>query len=254
MTRRERLEARLERRRAWAANRERQAEQAFTRAHAIADQIPLGQPILVGHHSERRARRDQDRIHSAMSAGVAASKIAAHHEAKAAGLADQLARSVFADDPDAIEALEERIARLEEDLARKKQANAAFRATKGAPGWAAVAGLSERVETTAAEMMRQCPWIRLPFDPTNDRATVRRLRQRLDEIRTRQARQQAVEEAGGTLVTVAGAYALVQFAERPDDETLAALRAAGYTWRQGRWAGLLDRLPDDLRPFVGAVS
>ena len=252
MTRRARLEARLERRRAWAAGRERQAAQAFTRASAIADQIPLGQPILVGHHSERRARRDQDRIHSAMSAGVAASKMATHHEAKAAGLADQLERSVFTDDPDAIEVLEQRIARLEEDLARKKQANAAFRTTKGAPGWAAAAGLSERVEATAAEMMRQCPWIRLPFDLTNDRATVRRLRQRVEEIQVRQARQQAVEDAGGTLVTVAGSYALVQFAERPDDDTLVALRAAGYTWRQGRWAGPLDRLPEVLRPFLGA--
>jgi hypothetical protein len=32
--------------------------------------IPFGQPILVGHHSEGRARRDQGRIESGMRAGV----------------------------------------------------------------------------------------------------------------------------------------------------------------------------------------
>jgi hypothetical protein len=34
-------------------------------AHAIADLIPFGQPILRGHHSEGRSRRDAARIHSA---------------------------------------------------------------------------------------------------------------------------------------------------------------------------------------------
>jgi hypothetical protein len=39
-----------------------QAQSQYQRAKAIADVIPLGQPILVGHHSERRHRRDIERI------------------------------------------------------------------------------------------------------------------------------------------------------------------------------------------------
>src|SRR5690606_19670572 len=40
------------------------------RARQIADLIPLGQPILLGHHSQRRAERDQERIvrHTAKAA------------------------------------------------------------------------------------------------------------------------------------------------------------------------------------------
>jgi hypothetical protein len=38
------------------------AERTHASVSAIANGIPLGQPILVGHHSERRARRDVDRI------------------------------------------------------------------------------------------------------------------------------------------------------------------------------------------------
>jgi hypothetical protein len=37
---------------------------------AIADGIPLGQPILVGHHSERRARKDAERIENGMRRAV----------------------------------------------------------------------------------------------------------------------------------------------------------------------------------------
>ena len=46
------------------ANRAGDADHAQGSARAIADQIPLGQPILIGHHSERRARRDAERIQS----------------------------------------------------------------------------------------------------------------------------------------------------------------------------------------------
>lgn len=48
------------------------AEARHAAADQIAEHIPFGQPILVGHHSERRARRDQDRIHSNMRAGFEA--------------------------------------------------------------------------------------------------------------------------------------------------------------------------------------
>jgi hypothetical protein len=42
----------------------------YEASSAIADGIPLGQPILVGHHSERRHRRDLERIHGHMRASV----------------------------------------------------------------------------------------------------------------------------------------------------------------------------------------
>ncbi len=38
-------------------NRAQDAEAAHAAVSALTDNIPLGQPILVGHHSEKRARR-----------------------------------------------------------------------------------------------------------------------------------------------------------------------------------------------------
>lgn len=53
-------------------------------AHGLAAAIPFGQPILVGHHSERRARRDQERIHTDMGKAIAEGERAAHWAGKAA--------------------------------------------------------------------------------------------------------------------------------------------------------------------------
>jgi hypothetical protein len=47
-----------------------EAQAARRAVSAIADHIPAGQPILVGHHSERRARKDCERIRTGMRRAV----------------------------------------------------------------------------------------------------------------------------------------------------------------------------------------
>lgn len=52
-------------------------------AHSIVDQIPLGQPILVGHRSEARHRRDLARHDAHMHKFVDAAAKAEHYERRA---------------------------------------------------------------------------------------------------------------------------------------------------------------------------
>ena len=126
-TYRERREARAERLRGWADKREERAEGAHRRAHEIAQVIPLGQPILVGHHSERRHRRDLARIESSTRKGFEDAAKADSMRQRANSIDAQLERSIYDDDPDAIEALEERIATLEAQRDRVKRYNASCR-------------------------------------------------------------------------------------------------------------------------------
>src|SRR5438309_7202772 len=102
MTRRERLEAKVERRRDWAAGRRDKAADLTRYTDRYRGDIAFNtQP---GHIPERaRVIRMQDKAgeHQAM---------AQHHEAKANGLEGQLERTVFSDDANAIEQLERRIA------------------------------------------------------------------------------------------------------------------------------------------------
>ena len=60
----------LQERQEWAEKRDVKSEQAFATAHNLVQDIPPGQPILVGHHSEKRHRRTIERSHAAMSKGV----------------------------------------------------------------------------------------------------------------------------------------------------------------------------------------
>ena len=66
MTRKERQEVRAERYREYADNADKRATAAFNASSAAVEHIPLGQPILVGHHSERAHRRALERSNSSM--------------------------------------------------------------------------------------------------------------------------------------------------------------------------------------------
>lgn len=66
----DRAEERAERFDEYSEKRAADADRAHAGVAAIADGIPLGQPILVGHHSERRARKDAERIENGMRKAV----------------------------------------------------------------------------------------------------------------------------------------------------------------------------------------
>lgn len=133
MTYRERRSRRADRLREWAGKRQQKSTAAFNRARTIADAIPFGQPILVGHHSERHARRDQDRIHNGMAAGIEHQRKADSMNGRATEIDRQADRAIYSDDPDAIEQLQQRIADLEQHRDRMKGINKEIR--RG-PGWA----------------------------------------------------------------------------------------------------------------------
>lgn len=66
----DRAEQRAERFEEYGEKRAEDAQAAKAAVDRIADGIPLGQPILVGHHSERHARRDAEKIENGMRRAV----------------------------------------------------------------------------------------------------------------------------------------------------------------------------------------
>lgn len=109
MTYRERRERRAERRREWADGREAKAEAARQASHDATAGIPLGQPILVGRHSEHRHRNAIERSQRQASRSVEHFDMAKRHIEAADTIEAQLERSIYDDDPNAIEQLRARI-------------------------------------------------------------------------------------------------------------------------------------------------
>lgn len=271
MTRRERLERKLDLRTEWAEKADARADARFATAHRIVDSIPLGQPILVGHHSEKRHRREIDRMGSNMSKGVEESKLAEHHRSAARGLESALDRSIFSDDENAIEALEARIDNLERERARMVAINAAWRkAGKPRPvaadairdAWQRIAdavGMSDNDLGPARKRMAQhwnagaAPFPTYSLSNLGGRITADR--KRIAAIRQRAARTAAAEESGGIVVQGEGEYCRVTFAEKPERAIIDALKAAGFWWGSGSWCGLRAKLPvHELRGWFGPTG
>jgi phospholipid N-methyltransferase len=128
----ERAEARAERFDDYSGKRAADSTRAFAAVKELADGIPLGQPILVGHHSERHARRDAAKIENGMRKAVKMWETAEYWQQRAQGALDNAA---YKERPDV---RARRIARIEADL-RKIQRSKAERA--------ALRALWERIES-----------------------------------------------------------------------------------------------------------
>ena len=79
-----RAEDRAERMEAMAEKTEAKAESLHKQSRAITDMIPMGQPILVGHHSEKRHRRDLERSWNKLGQAVAEGEKSAYYADRAA--------------------------------------------------------------------------------------------------------------------------------------------------------------------------
>lgn len=84
MSMEERAEARAERYEELSDKRNSDANAAYDASKRISDFIPMGQPILVGHHSEGRHRSDLKRIDGNMRKACDNWKLAKHWEGRAA--------------------------------------------------------------------------------------------------------------------------------------------------------------------------
>lgn len=79
----ERAKAKAEKYESWADSAEKKSSEYFDKSHDAVKHIPFGQPILIGHHSEKRHRRDLDRSWNALGKSVELSNKAEAHESKA---------------------------------------------------------------------------------------------------------------------------------------------------------------------------
>lgn len=252
MTRRERLEAKLEKREEWAAKADFRSNAACNRSRQLADMIPMGQPILIGHHSERGHRAHLKRIDNAMRRSVEQMKLAEHHAQKAAGLEAQLERSVFSDDEDAIEKIEARIAEREAARERMKLVNKLYKKAD-VEGLKALSLDYDKLKAQLDSMgayFGKAP--HMPYELSNLGASIQSDKKRIEAIKMQNARKERAEAAGGiSVVRGANGYAQVTFAEKPDYSVIRALKDAGFHWSGGSWFGYSEKIPAVVDELAG---
>lgn len=258
MTYRERLERAAARREDWAEKAAARSAAAMETARSITQYIPLGQPILVGHHSEAGHRRALDRSAAAMDKGVAEWQKAENHQQKAADIARRLESCIFDDDEDAAEKIAAKIATLEKLQEKMVTANKICRSKKKTEPvkLAELEALGIAPEHARELLHPRESWQSVGFAPyalQNNSANIRRYRERLESIQRRAALVERAETAAAGVVIdyfCDGRIARVTFAEKPEREILTALKAAGYRWQKCCWSGAAENLPEIVREMA----
>lgn len=241
MTYRERRLAKAERLRGWAAKRESAASAtlATDREKYRGDWAFNTQPGHIPERARVIARTDR-----ALESLDKAGKM----ERRAAGIEAQLDRTIYDDDPDAIEALTAKAESLERKRDHMKAVNKAYKAGNGP----ALEALGTNLDILRSRLTREgiSSWCRVPYpayELTNLGATIRNARKRIQDIRIIREAQAATDAAGGFLLTrFPNGWCRVQFSEKPERAIIQALRDAGFTWGGGRWSGMTENLPQSV--------
>lgn len=219
---------------------------AFGTAHRIGEMIPMGQPILRAHHSEKRHRRDVAKIDSSMRKGIAEDKYAKELAARAASVGTA---GISSDDPEAVKKLKIELNKLQLDQDRMKAGNAAIRKHAKTGPEAQVAalvamGFSEKLSRSALEK-DFAGRIGFPdYAIRNNGANLRRIEKRIAELVEKETTPARESIKGGD---DALSWEIrenkdlnrtqIAFSGQPPKEIRERLKSAGFKWAptEGAW-------------------
>lgn len=221
-----------------AATANAEAAATHARAKQMADAIPFGQPILVGHHSEGKDRRYRAKIHNTFGKSFEAHEKAQHYARKAASVGTG---GISSDDPDAIPKLREELAGLEASQDAMKQTNAMLRKAKNPEDKLAAlldAGFSE---ARAKLILTPDCFGNIgfaDFTMRNQGANIRRIKARIEELEKR-SQQPTVEHTGKGYTCRQDAdenRVMFVFDGKPDETTRDLLKRHAFKWSPTRGA------------------
>jgi len=116
----EKIAAKKERYEELAEKAEKKSDSLFETSRKRAEMIPFGQPILIGHHSEKRHRAFIDRNHNLMRQNIEESEKSKYYTHKAESVGTG---GISSDDPEAIIKLKEKLNKLESNRNEMKTIN-----------------------------------------------------------------------------------------------------------------------------------
>jgi len=234
----EKQEARRQRYLDLADSNDAKSASACQASRNAVDGIPFGQPILVGHHSEKRHRAALNRSDNAMRRSIEADDKAAYYRGKAAGVGKA---GISADDPEAVTKLQAKIDRAERDQVLMKKCNKAIRANKTAAGQIAALIELGSTETQARALIEPDFCGRVGFAGyvlTNNNANIRRMKQRIEQLKEAPTESSESQHGDVTLVENVDENRIqLIFPGKPSDAIRTILKRHGFRWSRynGAW-------------------
>jgi hypothetical protein len=245
-----RKEAKIERFRELAQKTHTLAEQTGDQARRMADVIPFGQPILIGHHSEKRDRNYRDRIWSKFEKAAELEEKAKYYTRRVqAAEAGKLA--ISSDDPDAIELIKEKLEGRIKAQEVMRGTNKIIKSKKPADQKKAeiiALGVSSELAQSILNGERVVLFGESEFvDPsgfpsfalTNNNGSIKRLKDRIVELERKRSDITTEQQIGDITITnsVEENRIMITFPGIPDESIRARLKSDGFRWSpsNGAW-------------------
>ena len=188
---RQKKEAKADRFRALQDRATQRSQALYEQQKKMSEIIPFGQPILVGHHSEKRDRAYRKRMIAKMDKAMMEQKKAEFYERKVK--AAERNRDIRSDDPLAITKLKEKLAVLEKNQEIMKVKNAAWRQYKktGKKDKLQAIGFTDEDIKKSEQWFESLPYFKTEKQDNifyadyllkNNNANIRRIKQRIEEL------------------------------------------------------------------------
>ncbi|MBE9598692.1 DUF3560 domain-containing protein [Pedobacter sp. MC2016-24] len=221
---------RIDNARKQAAKNSRLSDDYYVRAKQMASAIPFGQPILVGHHSEKRDRSYRNKIHNAYGKAFETMDKASYYEEKAESIASN--NAIFSDDPEALTKLKNELKALEQAQQFMKDANKLLKKNDREE----FLKLPYATEKMWDELTNPAPHIRnigfASYKFSNNGANIRRIKQRIEQLERLQQRpaQEVLFEGGSIIENKEANRIQILFDAKPDEAIRKMLKGAGFRW------------------------
>lgn len=236
----ERQEQRRERYSERAAKARAEGSAAHKRANDMLGVIPLGQPILIGHHSERGHRRTLEKADNLYRhAFVKCADKASHYESKADGVGRS---GVSSDDPEAVRKLLEQLQERIKAQEIMKACNSVIRKNKTAEKQLAALLALGQTEENAHTLLNGDFCGRIGFASyslQNNNAQIKRLKTRITELQAvREGVVETEEEHDGFVMKIDNEENRIMFVfdDKPEEEIRSVLKSYAFKWSPSRGA------------------
>ena len=231
----EKVAARRERCLQKAESLRNESAKHYDTAMEMCRAIPLGQPVLIGHHSEKKDLAFRGRMAKHMEKSMELNDKAEYYADKAETVGTG---GISSDDPDAISKLTEKLSKLKEKQDFMKAVNSALRLKDASKGDSKLRELN--LSDEEIQKLREPDCFGhigfAPFELSNNNANIRRIEKRIADLKARQEREPVAVHGEFYEYKVEDNRCQFIFAGKPSEEVRKFLKGYAFKWSPSRGA------------------
>ncbi len=226
-----------------AEKSKREAERLFEHSRKMASVIPFGQPILVGHHSEKSDRNYRKKIHATMDKAVETKQKADYYESRLESM--EANHSISSDDPQALERLKEKLEGLQELQELMKGCNKIVKNKKLTDNQKVeklIAYNDKITDAYAWKLLTPDYCGRIGFASyrlTNNNANMTRIKERITELEKKESMKTSEVTINNVriLTNMEDNRVQIFFPDKPSEKVRHELKSNGFHWspQVGAW-------------------